>query len=265
MRPDELKETRGMSDDVLLYKKDKGVGLITLNRPKVRNALNREVFRRLEETLLDVGKDEEVEVLIVTGAQGAFAAGADVNELSELEPISGWKDSRSRTSVFDRLERLGKPSVAAINGFALGGGLELAMACTVRVASERAKLGLPELGLGILPGWGGMQRLTRLVGHGKAAEMVLTAAVIDAHEAYRIGLVNQVVSHAEVVSAAEKMAESIMRHGRTAVGLTMEFLLRAEEAPVEAGLALESALAALCLASKEAKELVKRFLEKKGR
>jgi enoyl-CoA hydratase len=254
-----------MSNEVVVYQREQRIGLITINRPKVRNALNWAVFQELEDVISELGRNEEIEVVVVTGAEGFFAAGADVNELSELDPIRGWKDSRSRTSVFDRLERLGKPSIAAIHGFALGGGLELAMACTIRISSEKAKLGLPELGLGILPGWGGMRRLIRLVGQAKAAEMILTAAVIDAQEALRIGLVNQIVADEEVLPAAKKMAESIIHHGKTPVGLTMEFLVRGEEAPVEVGLALESALAALSLGSPEAKELVSRFLAKKGR
>jgi len=254
-----------MNDQVVRYEKEGGLGLITINRPEVRNALNRGVFLKLEEIFSKAKKDADVGVVIVTGADGAFVAGADVKELSKLEPISGWDNSRSRTSILDALERLGKPTIAGINGFALGGGLELAMACTVRIASEKAKLGFPELGLGILPGWGGMRRLIRLVGQGKAAEMVLTASIIDAHEAHRIGLVNQVVAHEEVVTAAKKMAESILQNGSIAVRLAMEFFVRADGASLDSGLALESALAALSLASPEAKEMVKRFLVKKGR
>lgn len=252
-----------MANDVVLYEKGKGIGLITLNRPEVRNALNREVFERLEEILSEIEKNDQVGVVVVTGSGDAFVSGADVNELSKLEPISGWFESRFQTSVCDHLERLGKPSIAAINGAALGGGLELAMACTIRIASETAKLGLPELSLGILPGIGGVRRLLRLVGQAKAAEMVLTASLVDAAEAHRLGLVNQVVARDEVLPTAKKMAESILQNGSVAVGLTMELLIRSEEAPLETGLALESALAALGLASPEAKDLVKRFLEKR--
>jgi len=253
-----------MNDQVVLYEKKDGVGMITINRPEILNALNHGVFLRLQEIFSEVKEDEDVGVVILTGAGGAFVAGADVKELSKLEPISGWNNSRSRTSIFGALERLGKPAIAGINGYALGGGLELAMACTVRIASEKAKLGLPELGLGILPGWGGMRRLVRLVGQGKAAEMVLTASVIDAHEAHRIGLVNQVVAHKEVLPTAKKMAESILQNGSIAVRLAMEFFVRDEGASLDSGLALESALAALSLASPEAKEKVRRFLERKG-
>ena len=252
-----------MSGDVVLYEKEKGVGVITINRPEVRNALNRTVFERLDEILSWVEKDDQVGVVIVTGAGDAFVSGADVNELSRLEPISGWFESRFQTSVCDHLERVGKPYIAAINGVALGGGLELAMACTVRIASEKARLGLPELSLGILPGFGGVRRLMRLVGQGKAAEMVLSASLIEAHEAHRIGLVNQVVARDEVLPTARRMAEGILQNGRTAVGLAMELLIRSEEASVDTGLALESALAALSLASPEAKALVERFLAKK--
>jgi len=252
-----------MAGDVVLYEKEGGIGVITVNRPEVRNALNREVFARLEGILQEVEKDEGVRVLIVTGAGDAFVAGADVKELSQLQPINGWFESKLHTSICDHLERLGKPSIAAINGAALGGGLELAMACTLRIASEKAKLGLPELGLGILPGFGGVRRLVRLVGYGKAAELVLTGSVIDAREAHRIGLVNQVVRQDEVLPTARKVAEAILQNGTMAVRLTMELLIRTEEAPVDTGLALETALAALCLASPEAKELIERFRKRK--
>jgi len=252
-----------MGADVVLLEKESGIGIITINRPEVRNALNRMVFHELKTVLSSVRDDEEIRAVIVTGAGEAFVAGADVGEMAGLDSISGWMASRRHQSVLDDLERLGKPSIAAINGAALGGGLELAMACTIRVASEKAKIGLPELGLGILPGFGGTQRLMRIVGYAKAAEMVLTAAIVTAEEGHRIGLVNHVVPHDEVLAKAKKIAQTIAGLSSIAVRLEMELLLRGRDASIDEGLALESAVACLSLSSKEAKELLGRFLERK--
>ncbi len=252
-----------MAEGVVLLEKEPGIGIITINRPEVRNALNRIVFSELEDVLRSVRRDEEIRAVIVTGAGDAFVAGADIEEMSTLESISGWMTSRRHQSVLDDLERLGKPSIAAMNGAALGGGLELAMACTIRVASEKAKIGLPELGLGILPGFGGTQRLMRTVGYAKAAELVLTAAVISAEESYRIGLVNHVVPPDQVLPMARKIAQTIAGLSPIAVRLEMELLLRGRDAGIDEGLALESAVACLSLSSKEAKELLRRFVERK--
>jgi enoyl-CoA hydratase len=252
-----------MGADVVLLEKECGIGIITINRPEVRNALNRMVFHELKRVLSSVRDDEEIRAVIVTGAGEAFVAGADVGEMAGLESISGWIESRVHQSVLDDLERLGKPSIAAINGSALGGGLELAMACTIRVASEKAKVGLPELGLGILPGFGGTQRLMRIVGYAKAAELVLTATIMTAEEGHKIGLVNHVVPHDEVLAKAKKIAQTIAGLSPIAVRLEMELLLHGRDAGIDEGLALESAVACLSLSSKEAKELLSRFLERK--
>lgn len=257
-----MEEDGKMNTDVVLYEKGEGVGRICINRPEVKNALNREVFSCLQEILHRIELDEEVEAVMITGSGNCFVSGADVNELNELEPVSGWFESRQHTSVCDHLERLGKPSIAAINGVAFGGGLELAMACTLRIASKKAKFCLPELSLGILPGFGGARRLVRLVGYGKAAEMILTASPIDADEAYRLGLVNHVVEEGEVLNTALKTAKSILRNGKTAVSLAMEFLIHSEEAPLPTGLSLESALAALSLASEESRNRLSKFVER---
>jgi len=169
----------------IIFKKEKQIGFVTLNRPEVYNALNAALLGELEEVVAEIKKDPDIGVAILTGAgEKAFVSGADISEIPASNAILAWATSRDHQSILNQLERLGKPSIAAINGYCLGGGLELAMACTLRIASENAKLGLPELGLGFVPGFGGTQRLTRLVGRGKAFEMILTAKPIDAAEAF---------------------------------------------------------------------------------
>jgi enoyl-CoA hydratase len=248
----------------IIFKKEAQIGFVTLNRPEVYNALNHEVFTELGEVIDQIKNDAELGAVILTGAgDKAFVSGADINELSAMNSsISGFDTSREHQSVLNQLERLAKPSIAAINGYCLGGGLELAMACTIRIASEKARLGLPELSLGIVPGYGGTQRLTRLVGRGKAAEMILTAKPIDAQEAFRIGLVNQVVSAAELIPKAKEMAESILKNGSTAIRLAMELFLRGMDMSLDNSLAFESAVTALTIGSPEALQRLKAFLEK---
>ncbi len=252
-----------MAGKVVLYEKEGSIGMITINRPEVRNALSREVFSEFQEVLVNVRKDEDVRVLIVTGAGNAFVAGADVGDLATLAPVSGWFESRLHQSVFDSLERIGRPSIAAVNGPALGGGLELAMACTIRIASEKARLGLPELSLGILPGFGGTQRLMRIVGYAKAAELLLTSAILSAEEAQKIGLVNQVVSQEALMDKAKTMAQSIGRLNPLTVKLASELLLQSRNVGIDEGLAMESSLACLAFASQETKELLQKFFEKR--
>jgi len=254
-----------MKSDLVLYEKEKEIGLITINRPEVYNALNHRLLIELGEVIEQIKKDSQIGAVILTGAgEKAFVSGADINELSAMNSsISGFNTSREHQSVLNQLEHLGKPSIAAINGFCLGGGLELAMACTLRIASERAMLGLPELSLGIVPGYGGTQRLPRLVGRGKAAEMILTAKPIDAQEAFRIGLVNQVVSAKELILKAREMAESILKNGSTPIRLAMDLILRGMDMCLDNSLAFESALASLSLESPEASQRLKAFLEKK--
>ncbi len=254
-----------MNWENILLRKEKKIGFITLNRPEVYNALNHRLLVELNEAIDDVKRDSEIGVLILTGAgDKAFVSGADINELSQMNSsLQGFDTSIEHRSILDKLERLGKPSIAAINGYCLGGGLELAMACSIRIASEKARLGLPELGLGIVPGYGGTQRLTRLVGRGKAIEMILTAKPIDAQEAYRIGLVNQVVSADELMPKAIEMAESILKNGSTAIRLAMDLVIRGMDIPLDHSLTFESALSALTIGSPEALERLRAFLEKK--
>jgi len=225
--------------------------------------LFRSVFLRLNEILDQAGRDEDVRALILTGAGSAFVSGADIKDLLGMDTASGWTASRFQQSVFQKLERLGKPSIAAINGFALGGGLELALSCTFRVASTKAKLGFPELGLGIIPAFGGTQRLVRTVGQAKAAEMILLRSVIDGEEAFRIGLVNLLIEPDQVLNASREMAGSLSALSPLAVRLELELLFEAESKGFGTGLALESALGALAVSSPEAKGLLSGFLQKR--
>jgi enoyl-CoA hydratase len=257
--------TKEMRSNLVLSKKEKGIGLITINRPEVYNALNHELLIELSNVLREIKSDSEIEVIIITGAgEKAFVSGADINELSAMNSsISGFNTSREHQFVFNQIEHLGKPSIAAINGYCLGGGLELALACTLRIASERAVLGFPELSLGIVPAYGGTQRLPRLVGKGKTAEMILTAKPIDAQEAFRIGLVNQVVSAQELIPKTKEMAEAILKNGSTAIRLAMDLILRGTDMSLDNSLVFESVLASLSIKSSEANQKLKAFLEKK--
>lgn len=253
-----------MEHDVVKYEKEGRIGIITINRHQVRNALNMPVFYALDEVLDRVSKNEEVRVLVVTGSGKGFVAGADVNELREHTMIGGWAACRFQQSVFTKLERIGKPSIAAIRGFCLGGGLELALSCTFRIASANAKIGFPELGLGIIPGFGGTERAVRTVGFAKAAEMILCQSVIHGREAHSIGLINEVVaSDDEVLSRAKEWAQNLARLSPVAVHLELELLGQGQSSTIEQGLALESALGALAVSSKEARQLLGNFLEKR--
>lgn len=250
-----------MTDTIALYEKDGPIGLITINRPEVKNALNLKVFRALNDVLDSIAKDDDVSVIIITGAGSAFVAGADINDLLAFDSIEGWSASRFQQSVFNKLEKLGRPSIAAINGAALGGGLELALSCTFRIASAKARMGFPELGLGIIPAFGGTERLVRTIGHAKAAELILFRSVIDGNEAYRIGLVNQVVEQDQVQERAKEWAQNLAALSPVAVRLELE-LLHEISRELDTGLALESALGAITVSSKEAKALLEKFVSK---
>ena len=253
-----------MAYENLLYDKREGVAHITFNRPKVLNALNRQTVKELQDALLDARADDSVRVLILTGAgEKSFVAGADIGELAQKTPVSGKETSLFGQSVFHLLETMGKPSICAINGFALGGGCELALACTIRIASKTAKLGQPEVKLGIIPGYGGSQRLARLCGKGVAHELCLTGEIITVEEAHRIGLVNHIYEPAELLHAAETMAKKIIANAPLAVRYTMEAIERGSEMPQEEGLFLEAALFGLACASEDMREGTKAFLEKR--
>src|ERR1039458_7512602 len=191
----------------LLYERRNAIGYVTVSRPEKLNALNRQVMEELRACFQSLQEDRDVRVVILTGSgEKAFVAGADITEMAQQSAVEGRETSRWGQHVFDLIENLGKPVIAAINGFALGGGCELAMACTLRLAADNARLGQPEVKLGIIPGYGGSQRLPRLVGKGRALELILTGETLAAPEAHRIGLVNQVVPAAELLAAAEKLA-----------------------------------------------------------
>src|SRR5271155_1156481 len=253
-----------MAYENLLYEKKDGIAFVTFNRPKVLNALNRKTVEELQHLLLDAKADASVRVLILTGAgEKAFVAGADINELAQQTPVDGKEFSLFGQSVFHLLETMGKPSICANNGFALGGGSELALACTIRIASKTARLGQPEVKLGILPGYGGSQRMARLCGKGVAHELCLTGEMITAEEAQRIGLVNHIHEPAELLPAAETMAKKIIEKAPLAVKYCMEAIERGVEMPLEEGLFLEATLFGLCCATEDMREGTKAFLEKR--
>ena len=207
-----------MSFENLLLERDGAVLVVTLNRPKVLNALNAQTLAELGEVIADAGTDDGVRVVVLTGAgEKSFVAGADINELSVQSPVSGRDRARYGQQLFDRIERLGKPVIAAVNGFALGGGCELAMACTMRYASDTARFGQPEINLGLIPGYAGSQRLPRLVGRGRAHELLLLGDMIGAAEAYRIGLVNKVVPAADLMTEVRKVAQTLALKAPVAV------------------------------------------------
>jgi enoyl-CoA hydratase len=253
-----------MAYENILYEKKDGIAYITVNRPKVLNALNRRTVEELHHALLDARDDVRVRVLILTGAgEKSFVAGADISELVVQTPVKGKEFSLYGQSVFHLLETMGKPSICAINGFALGGGCELALACTMRIASKTAKLGQPEVKLGILPGYGGTQRLPRLCGKGAAHELCLTGEMISAEEALRIGLVNHIHEPAELLPAAEATARKIMANAPLAVQYAMEAIERGAETPQEEGLFLEATLFGLSCSTEDMREGTKAFLEKR--
>jgi enoyl-CoA hydratase/carnithine racemase len=253
-----------MAYENLLYEVKDHIARITFHRPNVLNALNRKTVEELGECLTAARLDDSVGVVILTGAgEKAFIAGADINELAQRTPIDGKDFSLFGQGIIHRLETLGKPSIAAINGFALGGGCELALACTLRIASRNAKLGQPEVKLGILPGYGGSQRLPRLCGKGVAHELILTGEMITAEEALRIGLVNRVVESAELLSTAESIAKKIIANAPLAVKCAMEAIEHGMEMPQEEGLFLEATLFGLCCATEDMREGTRAFIEKR--
>jgi enoyl-CoA hydratase len=254
-----------MSYENLLYETNDHIARITFNRPKVLNALNRQTVEELGDCLDRAHGDADVRTLILTGAgEKAFVAGADINELARRTPADGKDFSLFGQEIFHRLETIGKPSIAAINGFALGGGCELALACSIRIASRNARLGQPEVKLGILPGYGGSQRLARLCGKGVAHELILTGDMISAEEALRIGLVNRVVEPAELLPAAEMIARKIVVNAPLAVQFAMEAIEHGLEMPQEEGLFLEATLFGLCCATEDMREGTRAFLEKRS-
>ena len=241
------------------------IATLTVNRPDKLNAHNQQTIRELGQAVDEVAGRDDVGGVIVTGAgEKAFVAGADIGELAKMGPVDGIEVSRLGQQVFRRIELSRKPVIAAVNGFALGGGCELALACHLRIASENAQFGLPEVKLGIIPGYGGTLRLPRIVGKGRALELMLTAQFIKADEAYRIGLANKVVPQAELMDAARRMMGTILANGPVAVGLAIECATRGMEMSVDDGLALESNLFGLLAATEDMREGMSAFLEKRA-
>ena len=253
-----------MTFDNLLLAKKNSIAYVTVNRPQVLNALNRGTFEELRAAFLDIQQDASMRVVILTGAgEKAFVAGADIGELVALDLVSGRELSSRGQAVFDLIENLGKPVIACVNGFALGGGCELAMACSLRLASENAKFGQPEVKLGLIPGYGGTQRLPRLVGQGMASQLLLTGEIVTAQEAYRIGLVNEVVAAADLISRAESIAQKIIANAPGAVQKMLAAIHQGLEGTLAAGLQLEARLFGECCATEDKKEGTSAFLEKR--
>jgi enoyl-CoA hydratase/carnithine racemase len=254
----------GQKLENVLYEKKDTIAYVTLNRPKVLNALNTKTWKDLRTAFEAARDDDEVRGVILTGAgDKAFIAGADINEIARLTAVEGEETSSFGQAVLNLVENLGKPVIAAINGFALGGGCETAMACTIRIASETAKFGQPEVKLGVLPGGGGTQRLPRLVGKGRALQLILTGEIISAQEAYRIGLVNEVVPAPSLMERAESILEQIFSNAPLAVKYSLEAVNKGLEASQAEGLSLEASFFGLCSGTEDKKEGTSAFLEKR--
>ena len=249
----------------VLYETKGPIAYVTVNRPEVLNALNHETWEGLGRAFEEAQDDPAVRGVILTGAgEKAFIAGADISELAEITAVEAQKSSHFGQSVLDLIENLGKPVIAAINGFALGGGCETAMACTIRIASEKAKFGQPEVTLGLLPGGGGTQRLPRLVGKGRALQLILSGEIISAQEAYRIGLVNEVVPPAELIPRAEAILHRILANAPIAIRLSLEAVNKGVETSQDEGLALEASFFGLCAGTEDKKEGTTAFLAKRA-
>ncbi len=248
----------------ILYEKKGAIAYVTLNRPKVMNALSHATWQDLEAAFEAARDDDAVRGVILTGAgDKAFIAGADISELAHVTAVEAERSSAYGQKVLNLIENLGKPVVAAINGFALGGGCETAMACTVRVAVESAKFGQPEVKLGVIPGGGGTQRMPRLVGKGRALQLILTGEMIGAQEAYRIGLVNEVVAASELIPRAEAILKQIFANAPLAVKYSLEAVNNGLETTLAEGLALEASHFGLCAGTDDKKEGTSAFLEKR--
>ncbi len=248
----------------VLYEKKGLIAYVTINRPKVLNALNRATFADLKAAFEDARDDSAVRGVIVTGAgDKAFIAGADIGEMGKLTAVECQELTRSGQAILDLIENLGKPVIAAINGFALGGGNETAMACTIRLATENAKFGQPEVKLGITPGYGGTQRLPRLIGKGLALQLILTGEMIGAQEAYRIGLVNEIVPAADLISRAEAILKQINANAPLAIKFALEAVNKGLETSQAEGLVIESSFFALCASTEDMREGTSAFLNRR--
>jgi enoyl-CoA hydratase/carnithine racemase len=249
----------------VLYEKKGPIAYVTVNRPKVLNALNTPTWRDLRTAFEDARDDATVRGVILTGAgDKAFIAGADISELAHATAVEAERSSRFGQEVLDLIENLGKPVIAAVNGFALGGGCETAMACTIRIAADTAKFGQPEVALGLVPGGGGTQRLPRLVGKGRALQLILSGEMISAPEAHRIGLVNEIVPAAELFARAEAILKKIASNAPIAVRLALEAANKGMDTSQSEGLLLEASYFGLCAATDDKREGTSAFLEKRA-
>ncbi len=253
-----------MAYENINYTVENGIATIAINRPKALNALNLATLTELKDVVEKIAVDKAVQVVVITGAgEKSFVAGADIVEMSTKNAVEGRVWGQVGQNIFTEIENLPQPVIAAVNGFALGGGCELACACDIRYASENAKFGQPEVGLGITPGFGGTQRLTRVVGRGHAKELIYTANIIDAQEALRIGLVNKVVPQAELMDTVMKVAKTITKKAPVAVQLAKAAINRGINCDVVTGISYEAEVFGLCFATEDQKEGMKAFIEKR--
>jgi len=261
----EASSATGLKLENVLYEKRNRIAYVTVNRPKALNALNTPTWKDLRTAFEDVRDDAAIRGAILTGAgDKAFIAGADITELATLASFEAARASRFGQDVLDLIENLGKPVIAAVNGFALGGGCETAMACTLRIAVERASFGQPEVKLGLLPGGGGTQRLPRLVGKGRALQLILSGETIDAREAWRIGLVNEVVPAADLIARSEAILKQIASNAPIAIQLALEATNKGLETSQAEGMLLEASYFGLCAATEDKKEGTQAFLERRA-
>jgi enoyl-CoA hydratase/carnithine racemase len=247
----------------VVYEKKDAIAYVTVNRPKVLNALNLQTWKNLRTAFEDAQNDAAIRGVILTGAGKAFIAGADIGELAQVTAFEAEQSSRFGQEVLDLIEDLGKPVIAAVNGFALGGGCETAMACTIRIAADIATFGQPEVKLGLLPGGGGTQRMPRLIGKGRALQLILSGEMINAQEAYRIGLVNEIVPATNLIQRAETILKQIAANAPIAIKFALEVVNKGMETSQGEGLLLEASYFGLCAATDDKKEGTSAFLEKR--
>ncbi|MDI3478078.1 MAG: enoyl-CoA hydratase [Thermoanaerobacterium sp.] len=253
-----------MDSNNVVFNKDDGVAIITINRPKSLNALNYETLKELDSALDKAEDDKDVKVVIITGSgEKAFVAGADIAEMRNMTPLEAKKFSEYGQSVFRKIETLSKPVIAAVNGFALGGGCELSMACDIRIASKNAKFGQPEVGLGIIPGFSGTQRLPRIIGTSKAKELIFTGEMINSDEAYRIGLISKIVELSDLIEESKKLAKTIMSKSQIAISLAKEAINKGMETDIDTGNTIEAEKFSLCFTTEDQKEGMNAFSEKR--
>ncbi len=252
-----------MAYETIIVERKGAIGYLTLNRPKVFNAISAQMIAEMKKVVEEFHQDLSVGVVIVTGSGRAFQSGADIQELSRMSPLDILRWNQGIVEALDSLERMRPPTIAAVNGFALGGGLELALACTLRVAAESAKFGFPEVKIGILPGAGGTQRLPRLIGKGLAAEIILTGEAIGAQEAFRIGLVNRVVPDSQLMATAEALAQKILENAPLAIALAKDAMEVGKNLPLDGAIQYAQKNCVTCFATEDMKEGTAAFLEKR--